>query len=78
MGRGWIHLFQPSPKRSHPKRNNKKPGIRFGHRKWPGSHRTLLGTTAFVFSVTLAASILCPSTAFGKASDGHWIARFAR
>lgn len=73
-GIGFI-FFNLLPKEAHPKRNNKKPGIRFGHRKWPGSHRTLLGTMAFVFSVTLAASIVCPSTAFGKAS--RWNARFA-
>eukprot|EP00434_Breviolum_minutum_P038309 symbB.v1.2.033976.t4/scaffold4304.1/size41633/1 len=33
-------------------------GIRFGHRKWPGSHRTLLGTMAFVFSVWSACEPL--------------------
>lgn len=65
-GIGFI-FFNLLPKKPS-QRNNKKPGIRFGHRKWPGSHRTLLGTMAFVFSVTLAASIVCPSTAFGKAS----------
>ena len=65
-GIGFI-FFNLLPKKPS-QRNNKKPGIRFGHRKWPGSHRTLLGTMAFVFSVTLAASILCPSRAFGKAS----------
>eukprot|EP00435_Cladocopium_sp_Y103_P006465 s891_g2.t1 len=33
-------------------------GIRFGHQRWPGSHRSLLGSLAFVLSVSLFAAAL--------------------
>jgi dolichol kinase len=39
---------------------NKLPGIRFGQRRWPGSHRSLLGSLAFVLSVSLFAAALVP------------------
>lgn len=35
-------------------------GIRFGQRRWPGSHRSLLGSLAFVLSVSLFAAALVP------------------